>query len=157
MVVHPQSVIHSLVDYVDGSVLAQLGNPDMRTPIAHAMAWPERITSGVAPLDLCALARMDFIAPDLQRFACLRLAIEAAQEGGTAPIVLNAANEIAVAAFLQERIRFTQIPQLIEDVLSLQRVSQVQNLEGVFAADRQAREYANNWLSKQSISAGIKQ
>ena len=157
VVVHPQSVIHSLVDYVDGSVLAQLGNPDMRTPIAHAMAWPERITSGVAPLDLCALARMDFIAPDLQRFACLRLAIEAAQEGGTAPIVLNAANEIAVAAFLQERIRFTQIPQLIEAVLSLQRVSQVQNLEGVFAADRQAREYANNWLSKQSISAGIKQ
>ena len=157
VVIHPQSVIHSLVDYVDGSVLAQLGNPDMRTPIAHAMAWPERIASGVAPLDLCALARMDFIAPDLQRFACLRLAIEAAQEGGTAPIVLNAANEVAVAAFLQERIRFTQIPQLIEDVLSLQRVSQVQSLDDVFAADHQGREYANTWLSKQSISAGIKQ
>lgn len=157
VVVHPQSVIHSLVDYVDGSVLAQLGNPDMRTPIAHAMAWPERIASGVAPLDLCALARMDFIAPDLQRFACLRLAIEAAQEGGTAPIVLNAANEVAVAAFLHERIRFTQIPQLIEDVLNLQKNSQVQSLEDVFAADQQAREYANTWLSKQSISAGIKQ
>ena len=156
VVVHPQSVIHSLVDYVDGSMLAQLGNPDMRTPISHAMAWPERIASGVEPLDLYALARMDFIAPDLQRFACLRLAIEAAQAGGTAPIVLNAANEIAVAAFLQERIRFTQIPQLIEDVLSLHSVSDVQSLEGVIEVDQQARQCANTWLNKQSISAGIK-
>ena len=156
VVIHPQSVIHSLVDYVDGSVLAQLGNPDMRTPIAHAMAWPERIASGVEPLDLCALARMDFIAPDLQRFACLRLAIEAAQESGTAPIVLNAANEIAVAAFLQERIRFTQIPQLIEDVLNSQGVSQVHSMQDVFAADHQARACANTWLGKQSFSAGVK-
>ncbi len=154
VVIHPQSVIHSLVDYIDGSVLAQLGNPDMRTPIAHAMAWPERIASGVAPLDLFALARMDFIAPDLQRFACLRLAIEAAQAGEAAPIVLNAANEVAVAAFLQERIRFTQIPQLIEDVLNLEVSSQVHNLESVVAIDQQARQYANTWLDKQSISAG---
>ncbi len=155
VVIHPQSVIHSLVDYVDGSMLAQLGNPDMRTPIAHAMAWPERITSGVAPLDLCALARMDFIAPDLERFACLRLAIEAAQAGASAPIVLNAANEIAVAAFLQERIRFTQIPQLIEDVLNRQQASSVQSLEQVIAVDQQARQYANTWLTKQSSCVGV--
>ena len=157
VVIHPQSVIHSLVDYIDGSVLAQLGNPDMRTPIAHAMAWPERIASGVAPLDLFALARMDFIAPDLQRFACLRLAIEAAQAGGAAPIVLNAANEIAVEAFLQERIRFTQIPQLIEAVLSLDMASQVDNLEHVVAIDQQARQSANAWLGKQWHTAEVGQ
>ena len=157
VVIHPQSVIHSMVDYIDGSVLAQLGNPDMRTPIAHAMAWPERIASGVAPLDLFALARMDFIAPDLERFACLRLAIEAAREGAAAPIVLNAANEVAVAAFLQERIRFTQIPQLIEDVLNLEMTRQVDDLDSVVAIDQQARQYANTWLAKQSVSAGAGQ
>ena len=154
VVIHPQSVIHSLVDYVDGSVLAQLGNPDMRTPIAHAMAWPERITSGVAPLDLWALARMDFIAPDLQRFACLRLAIESAQAGGVAPIVLNAANEVAVAAFLNERIRFTHIPQLIEDVLSTDIPGRIDTLESIVAVDQHARRQANTWLQKQSITAG---
>lgn len=154
VVIHPQSVIHSLVDYVDGSVLAQLGNPDMRTPIAHAMAWPERIASGVAPLDLCALARMDFIAPDLQRFACLRLAIESAQAGGAAPIVLNAANEIAVAAFLREQIRFTHIPQMIEDVLNLGIQGQIDSLGGVVEIDQQARQQAQAWLKKQSITAG---
>ena len=155
VVIHPQSVIHSLVDYVDGSMLAQLGNPDMRTPIAHAMAWPERIASGVEPLDLCALARMDFIAPDLQRFACLRLAIEAAQAGGSAPIVLNAANEVAVTAFLQEHIRFTQIPQLIEEVMSMQSIRQVQNLTEVLEIDQDARRQANHWLRRQSISVGV--
>lgn len=156
VVIHPQSVIHSLVDYVDGSVLAQLGNPDMRTPIAHAMAWPERIASGVEPLDLCALARMDFIAPDLQRFACLRLAVEAAHAGGVTPIVLNAANEVAVAAFLQERIRFTQIPQLIEDVLNLEVVSQVHNLDDVVAVDQLARQHATTWLNKQLVHVGVR-
>ena len=155
VVVHPQSVIHSLVDYVDGSMLAQLGNPDMRTPIAHALAWPERIASGVEPLDLCALARMDFVAPDLERFACLRLAIEAAQAGGSAPIVLNAANEIAVAAFLQEQIRFTQIPQLIEEVLSMQRICAVHSLEQVFEIDQHARRQASAWLNRQPISVGV--
>jgi 1-deoxy-D-xylulose-5-phosphate reductoisomerase len=100
VVIHPQSVIHSLVDYVDGSVLAQLGNPDMRTPIANALAWPERIDSGVAPLDLFAIARLDFQAPDEQRFPCLRLARQAAEAGNSAPAMLNAANEVAVAAFL---------------------------------------------------------
>src|SRR5690606_26434907 len=107
VVIHRQSVIHSLVSYVDGSVLAQLGNPDMRTPIAHALAWPERIASGVEPLDLVGLARLDFEAPDLERFPCLRLAQQAAASGGDFPAALNAANEVAVAAFLAGQIAFT--------------------------------------------------
>jgi 1-deoxy-D-xylulose-5-phosphate reductoisomerase len=118
VVVHRQSVIHSLVQYIDGSVLAQLGNPDMRTPIAHALAWPERLYAGVAPLDLFAVRRLDFEAPDLERFPCLRLAIQAAASGGTAPVVLNAANEVAVAAFLDGRIGFTAIAMVVEETLA---------------------------------------
>lgn len=148
VVVHPQSVIHSLVDYVDGSVLAQLGNPDMRTPIANALAWPERIDSGVAPLDLFAIARLDFEAPDEQRFPCLRLAREAAQAGNSAPAVLNAANEIAVEAFLQRRIRFPQIASMIEQVLEREPVVAVDSLDAVFAADQRARELAGEWLTR---------
>ena len=149
VVVHPQSVIHSLVDYVDGSVLAQLGNPDMRTPISHALAWPERIDSGVAPLDLFAIARLDFQAPDEQRFPCLRLAREAAQAGGTAPAMLNAANEVAVAAFLERRIRFPEIASMIEDVLHTEPTLAVQNLDTVLAADGRARHLAEQWLSRR--------
>jgi 1-deoxy-D-xylulose-5-phosphate reductoisomerase len=118
VVIHRQSVIHSLVQYVDGSVLAQLGNPDMRTPIAHALAWPERVASGVAPLDLFAVQRLDFAPPDLERFPCLDLAIQAAAAGGTAPVVLNAANEVAVAAFLDGRIGFTAIAGVVEETLT---------------------------------------
>ncbi len=110
VVVHPQSIIHSMVQYLDGSVLAQMGNPDMRTPIAYGLGWPERLVSGVAPLDLVATARLDFEAPDEARFPCLRLAREAVAAGGTAMAVCNAANEVAVAAFLDEQIRFTAIP-----------------------------------------------
>jgi 1-deoxy-D-xylulose-5-phosphate reductoisomerase len=148
VVVHPQSVIHSLVDYVDGSVLAQLGNPDMRTPIANALAWPERIDSGVAPLDLFAIARLDFQAPDEQRFPCLRLAREAAEAGNSAPAVLNAANEIAVEAFLQRRIRFPEIASMIEQVLDREPVVAVDSLDAVFAADQRARELAGEWLTR---------
>jgi 1-deoxy-D-xylulose-5-phosphate reductoisomerase len=148
VVVHPQSVIHSLVDYVDGSVLAQLGNPDMRTPIANALAWPERIDSGVAPLDLFAIARLDFQAPDEQRFPCLRLAREAAEAGNSAPAVLNAANEVAVEAFLQRRIRFPEIAGMIEQVLDQEPVVPLQSLEAVFAADQRARELAREWLRR---------
>ncbi len=146
VLVHPQSVIHSLVDYVDGSVLAQLGNPDMRTPIAHALAWPERIDSGVAPLDLFAIARLDFQAPDERRFPCLRLARQAAEQGGTAPAMLNAANEVAVAAFLERRIRFVEIPSIIERVLNAEPVRPVEDLDGVLAADARARELAESCL-----------
>ena len=148
VVIHPQSVIHSLVDYVDDSVLAQLGNPDMRTPIANALAWPERIDSGVAPLDLFAVARLDFQRPDEQRFPCLRLAREAAVAGNSAPAMLNAANEVAVAAFLDGRIRYPQIARIIEDVLNSEPVVAVDELEAVFAADSKARMLAEQWLSR---------
>ncbi|MBW8356645.1 MULTISPECIES: 1-deoxy-D-xylulose-5-phosphate reductoisomerase [Pseudomonas] len=148
VVVHPQSVIHSLVDYVDGSVLAQLGNPDMRTPIANALAWPERIDSGVAPLDLFAIARLDFQAPDEQRFPCLRLARQAAEAGGSAPAMLNAANEVAVSAFLDRRIRYPEIASIIEEVLVLEPVVAVNELDAVFAADAKARSLAEQWLQR---------
>jgi 1-deoxy-D-xylulose-5-phosphate reductoisomerase len=148
VVVHPQSVIHSLVDYVDGSVLAQLGNPDMRTPIANALAWPERIDSGVAPLDLFAIARLDFQAPDEQRFPCLRLARQAAEAGNSAPAVLNAANEVAVEAFLQRRIRFPEIAGMIEQVLDQEPVVPLASLDAVFAADQRARELSREWLRR---------
>ena len=148
VVIHPQSVIHSLVDYVDGSVLAQLGNPDMRTPIANALAWPERIDSGVAPLDLFGVARLDFQRPDEQRFPCLRLARQAAEAGGCAPARLNAANEVAVAAFLERRIRFPEIARIIEDTLDREPSAAVENLDAVLAADARARALANDWLNR---------
>lgn len=148
VVIHPQSVIHSLVDYVDGSVLAQLGNPDMRTPIANALAWPERIDSGVAPLDLFAIARLDFEAPDEERFPCLRLARQAAEAGNSAPAMLNAANEVAVAAFLDERVRYPEIASIIEEVLNLEPVVAVGDLDAVFTADAKARLLAGQWLSR---------
>ena len=148
VVIHPQSVIHSLVDYIDGSVLAQLGNPDMRTPIANALAWPERIDSGVPPLDLFAVARLDFQAPDEDRFPCLRLARQAAEAGNSAPAMLNAANEVAVAAFLDGRVRYLEIASIIEEVLNLEPVVAVSDLEAVFTADAKARVLAGQWLSR---------
>ncbi|MBT8768614.1 1-deoxy-D-xylulose-5-phosphate reductoisomerase [Metapseudomonas boanensis] len=146
VVIHPQSVIHSLVDYVDGSVLAQLGNPDMRTPISHALAWPERIDSGVSALDLFSVARLDFQAPDEQRFPCLRLARQAAEAGASAPAMLNAANEVAVAAFLDRRIRFTEIASIIDEVLNREAVIAVETLDAVLQADVRARAVAGQWL-----------
>lgn len=140
VVIHPQSVIHSMVDYVDGSVLAQMGNPDMRTPIAHALAWPERFESGVAPLNIFDVARMDFERPDLNRFPCLRLAYEAISAGGTLPTVLNAANEIAVDAFLNEKIGFTDIPVVIERCMQQFVVEKAASLEVILATDHKARE-----------------
>lgn len=142
VVVHPQSVIHSMVQYCDGSVLAQLGQPDMRTPIAHAMAWPERIDAGVASLDLFELARFDFEPADEAAFPCLSLAREAFVAGGTMPAVLNAANEIAVDAFLREQIAFTAIPTLIRQVMEQHQVQNAMSLEAVLAADQWAREQA---------------
>jgi 1-deoxy-D-xylulose-5-phosphate reductoisomerase len=142
VVVHPQSVIHSLVQYVDGSVLAQLGNPDMRTPIAHALAWPQRHASGVAPLDLFAVARLDFEPPDLRRFPCLRLAFEAVGAGGTAPAVLNAANEVAVASFLGGRLAFTGIAEVVERTLAGSPHGPADGLDALLAADARARIFA---------------
>ncbi|NNM79957.1 MAG: 1-deoxy-D-xylulose-5-phosphate reductoisomerase [Gallionella sp.] len=146
VVVHPQSVIHSLVEYVDGSVLAQLGNPDMRTPIAYGLAYPERIASGVAPLDLFKIASMDFVAPDFARFPCLALAYHALRAAGTAPAILNAANEVAVAAFLNKQIGFLAIPQVIETVLNQLPVGAVRDLDDVLAADAEARSAASAQL-----------
>ena len=146
VVVHPQSVIHSLVEYVDGSVLAQLGNPDMRTPIAYGLAYPERIDSGVAPLDLFKIASMDFVAPDFARFPCLALAYQALRAAGTAPAILNAANEVAVAAFLNKQIAFLAIPRVIETVLNQLPVCAVRDLDDVLAADAQARSAASAQL-----------
>jgi 1-deoxy-D-xylulose-5-phosphate reductoisomerase len=150
VVIHPQSVIHSMVEYVDGSVLAQLGNPDMRTPIAHALAWPERIESGVANLDLIAISRLDFSAPDYKRFPCLALAESAARVAGTAPAILNAANEVAVDAFLERRIGFTRIHQVISDVMEKIAVTEPSDLAHVQAADAQARA-----LARELIQVGV--
>ncbi|VAX09689.1 1-deoxy-D-xylulose 5-phosphate reductoisomerase [hydrothermal vent metagenome] len=144
VVLHPQSVVHSMVEYADGSVLAQMGNPDMRTPIAHAMAWPERIESGVASLDLFEVARLDFAAPDFQRFPCLSLAYQAIEQGGSAPAILNAANEVAVAAFLDGQLGFTEIPVVIESTLSAVAVDAGYDLDGILAIDAQARSVALN-------------
>jgi 1-deoxy-D-xylulose-5-phosphate reductoisomerase len=148
VVVHPQSVIHSMVQYVDGSVLAQLGNPDMRTPIAFALAYPERIEAGVAPLDLFQVARLDFTAPDFSRFPCLALAYEALRAGGTAPALLNAANEVAVAAFLERRISFLDIPRLIETVLGKIASAKVEMLQDLLDADASARAAAQEWIAR---------
>lgn len=142
VVVHPQSVIHSLVEYVDGSVLAQLGNPDMRTPIAHALAWPERIESGVASLDLCAVARLDFEQPDLTRFPCLRLAYQSITAGRSAPAVLNAANEVAVATFLQRRMSYTAIPEVVERTLEQIPPTGFSTLTELLEIDSEARRQA---------------
>lgn len=153
VVVHPQSVIHSMVEYIDGSVLAQLGNPDMRTPIAYALGYPERLTSGVSSLDLLQTARLDFAAPDKVRFPCLRLAYEALEAGGTAPAILNAANEVAVEAFLADQIGFLDIPKIIEEVLSVATIEPVESIEQLVFVDNAARTAAQ--LQIQQLSANI--
>jgi 1-deoxy-D-xylulose-5-phosphate reductoisomerase len=150
VVVHPQSVIHSLVEYVDGSVMAQLGNPDMRTPIAYGLAYPERIDSGVASLDLFKVATMNFVAPDFERFPCLALAYQALRAAGTAPAVLNAANEVAVAAFLDRKIAFLEIPRIIGGALDALPVSAVGSLDDVLGADAEARRVAEQQIQKIS-------
>ena len=143
VVIHPQSVIHSMVDYVDGTVLAQMGNPDMRIPIAHAMAWPERFESGAKPLNIFDVRRMDFEEPNLQRFPCLRLAYKAINAGGTMPTVLNAANEVAVAAFLDRQVKFTDIPVIIERCMDNIAVAVADTLAVILDHDQQARTVAN--------------
>ena len=147
VVVHPQSVIHSMVQYIDGSVIAQLGNPDMRTPIAYALGYPERIESGVAPLDLCRIAQLDFQPPDFVRFPCLGLAYAALRRGDSAPAVLNAANEVAVEAFLQHGLGFMEIPRLIETVLEQAAIEPVVDVDHLLAADATARDMARSWLA----------
>lgn len=147
VVIHPQSIIHSMVEYVDGSVLAQLGNPDMRTPIAHALGLPDRIETEVASLDMFKIGRLNFEAPDFKRFPCLGLAYQALAAGGSTPAILNAANEVAVESFLKRRMPFTAIPIMIEQVMQSVSRKGIASLEDVLEADREARETAHDWLS----------
>lgn len=149
--VHPESIIHSMVEYVDGSVLAQLGSPDMRTPIANGLGWPERIDAGVKPLDLFSIARFNFEKPDLLRFPCLRLAAEAFEAGGTAPAVLNAANEVAVAAFLDGNLRFSDIPVIIERTLAATSVMPADSFETILAKDAEARRQAREQIGLLTV------
>ncbi len=142
VVLHPQSIIHSLVEYIDGSTLAQLGNPDMRTPIAHALAWPERVVSGVAGLDLFQVGRLDFEKPDPARFPCLGLAFEAVRVDGTAPAILNAANEVAVAAFLDRRLPFMSISRVIAATMERIAAEAIEGVDQLLAIDAEARRVA---------------
>jgi len=146
VLIHPQSVVHSMVRYRDGSVIAQLGQPDMRTPIAYGLAWPERIEAGVAPLSLTQLAALSFNEPDLIRFPCLSLAFAAAKAGGTAPTVLNAANEIAVAAFLDGGISYLHIPVVVEKVLNAMPVVNADSIECILEIDTQTRKVARDFI-----------
>lgn len=158
VIVHPQSVIHSMVQFADGSVLAQMGLPDMRTPIAHALAWPQRIESGVAPMNFNALSGLHFHAPDFERFPCLRLAYSAIESGGNAPLVLNAANEVAVAAFLDCRIGFNDIPRVIEDVMNAvqsgTRTAAPESIEAVLFENTWARALASKAVVRIENSRG---
>lgn len=155
VVIHPQSTIHSMVSYIDGSVIAQLGNPDMRTPIAYALGWPDRIDAGVSEIDFFDVARLDFEAPDFNRFPCLKFAYEAHEMGGYASIALNAANEVAVASFLKKQINFTEIPQLIENVLGQASSGTPLVLNEILIQDADSREQARSWIKnnkKQSTA-----
>ncbi len=153
VLIHPQSIVHSLVEYVDGSVIAQLSNPDMRVPIAHALGFPERIESGARPLDLGAIGHLSFERPDSARFPCLALAYAALRQGGAAPAVLNAANEVAVEAFLARRLRFTQIPQVISATLERCTPASANTLEAVLDADRRARAAALDSVARFAYRA----
>ena len=150
VVVHPESIIHSMVEYIDGSILAQLGNPDMRTPIAYALGFPQRIDSGVDSLDLCRIATLHFEEPDFSRFPCLALAFQALKAGGAAATILNAANEVAVQYFLEKRIRFTAISEMIEETLSELGALPLDTLEEAIEIDRMARGVATALLSRIS-------
>jgi 1-deoxy-D-xylulose-5-phosphate reductoisomerase len=152
VLIHPQSIVHSLVEYLDGSVLAHLATPDMRVPIAYGLAWPQRIASGVTPLNLAGAEPLEFRAPDLQRFPCLRLGIEAARAGGTAPAILNAANEVAVQGFLDGQIRFIDIPLIIEEVMSKIPCEAATSLAIIRAADGQARMFSNKLITKKKTA-----
>jgi 1-deoxy-D-xylulose-5-phosphate reductoisomerase len=146
VVLHPQSLVHSLVEYNDGSVLAQMGNPDMRIPISHAMGWPDRIESGAESLDLMAVGNMQFEAPDSQRYPCLELAIDTWRAGGTAPAILNAANEVAVQAFLDRRIPFTSIHLVTRQTLEVCSVQEAQTLDVILQDDAMARAVASEMI-----------
>jgi len=149
VLIHPQSIVHSMVEYTDGSVLAHMGSPDMRIPIAHCLAWPERIVSGAAYLDLTKQSNLQFFEPDLERFPCLRLGMEVARAGGTAPTILNAANEVAVESFLSGKSRFTDIPAIIAGALEQITCRKAESVDMIRLVDEQARAVARHLISKQ--------
>lgn len=149
VLIHPQSIVHSMVEYLDGSVLAQMGSPDMRIPIAHSLAWPRRIASGAAFLDLTRQSALQFFTPDLERFPCLRLGIEAARAGGTAPTILNAANEVAVEAFLKGESAFTAIPAIIEQTLAQMTCRKAESVDMIRQVDEQARTLARRLIQRR--------
>ena len=151
VVIHPQSIVHSMVDYLDGSVLAQMGNPDMRTPIAQALAWPARHESGVSPLDFMVNNKLTFEQPDFNNFPCLKFAFDALKVKGTAPAMLNAANEVAVDAFLEQRIKFMDIPRVIDKVLNYFPVEGVESIDAVLSADTKARQYAMKTIRELQV------
>jgi 1-deoxy-D-xylulose-5-phosphate reductoisomerase len=153
VIIHPQSIIHSLVEYIDGSTLAQLGNPDMRTPIAYALSHPERIESGVSGLNLIKTQKLDFEAPDLNKFPCLGLAYKALAMGHNAPTILNAANEVAVEAFLNESIRFNQIAELIEFCMGTIESQPLDSIDAVLEVDKKTRFLALSWIDSQKVSS----
>ena len=157
IIIHPQSIIHSMVTYRDGSVIAQLGNPDMRTPIAYGLGYPERIGAGVLPLDFAEIGRLEFEPLDLERFPCVRLAYQAMKRGGTAPAILNAANEVAVDAFLNGRMRFIDIPRVIDDVLANATITDADTLEAILRADQYARTAAQIIMSGTSLPQRVSQ
>ena len=155
VVIHPQSIVHSMVEYLDGSVLAQMGNPDMRTPIAYALGYPERIAAGVAPLDLAKAGKLEFETLDLERFPCVRLAYDVLRRGGTAPAVLNAANEIAVDAFLSGQLAFLDIPRVIDAVLSSATITEAGSLDDILRADAAARQVAIERIGRLRLLDGV--
>ena len=152
IVLHPQSIIHSMVEYVDGSILAQMGQPDMRTPIAHALAWPERIASGVNSLDLINMGHLEFTEPDMRRYPCLLLAKEAMLHGGTSTAILNAANEVAVQAFLDRELNFTDIAKTVEYTLEQITVEPALSIDTVTKTDARARQVAQEFIQAQQFN-----
>lgn len=155
VIVHPQSTVHSMIELIDGSVLAQLGVTDMRHPIQYALTYPERLPANLPALDLVGIGKLEFEVPDMQRFPCLGLAYRALRAGGTMPAVLNAANEIAVAAFLAERIPFIAIPKLIADVMDCHQIQPTSDLETILVADQWARTEAEGWITRQQKRVGV--
>src|SRR5262249_54110038 len=153
IVVHPQSVVHSMIEFVDGSIIAQLGITDMRHAIQYALTYPARLESELEPLDLTQLSRLEFFAPDTQRFPCIELAYNALRTGGTMPAVLNAANEVAVSAFLDERVRFGEIPRLIRSACEAHTAVPVTSLDGVLAADKWARDFTSQRIAANATTA----
>jgi len=151
IIIHPQSIVHSMVEFIDGSVIAQLSNPDMRLPIQYALSYPERIKSNIKPLNLAQKGKLEFYKPDFNRFPCLKLAYVAAKKGYSMPAVMSAANEVAVEAFLSKKIKFTDIAKIVKKAMNAHKINKLQTIDGFIAADMWARDYALNLTGKGKL------